>query len=161
MEWSRILPECYADTCLVRVLIRENVTNHNCSKGQVANLMRDNKRLQSKALGIVDHDPTRKNVPNYFKTFQLVEESHDLRKLKHPEKNQYLIEICPAFETWILNCAELVNYTKGMDLNQLKKLTKTMKSTDDPVLKQYLQVLLDKKSPPVLTLQEWIIDLME
>ena len=69
----RIIPECYADTLLIKS-VGYQLPNHQHSIGEVANLMVKNYK-NKKVIGVIDNDKTK---PSYFKDFEEIKKAHNL-----------------------------------------------------------------------------------
>lgn len=130
-----IIPECYIDTKLCKVLVPPT-TKYNHQKGcpNVAKVMKE-KLSNDFALGIVDKD---KIALAYFSEFDIISEISDsLQLCKHnKEPHHYLIFIQPAMEKWIISCAEesnisLADFNLPHDFKKLLKITKTSKSENE------------------------------
>lgn len=130
-----IIPECYIDTKLCKILVHPS-TKYNHQKGcpNVAKVMKE-KLKKDFALGIVDRD---KIELAYFKEFTTVSEIPDsLQLCNHvEEKHHYLIFIQPAMEKWIISCADesnisLTDFNLPHDFKELLKITKTSKSENE------------------------------
>ncbi len=160
---EHIIPECYVDTKLVKVLCPPQSKRYNHQKGcsTVSNKMQ-NKFFDDFALGIVDKD---KRILDYSKEFDVIFQTQNLELQKHKSKNHYLIFILPAMEKWLLVNLEEIGYSLtdfGLpnDFEKFKKITKNSKSEQlDPYSKnldQLFKALKTKKAKSVLILAYWI-----
>lgn len=161
MEFN-ILPECYIDTKLIRVLVPPRKA-YNHQKG--TNVLRRMERelADEFALGVVDEDVQDRE---YAQQFDLVLKTKDrLKLLKHPDRPHFLIYLCPAVEKWIISCADearlsLLDYELPHDFDRLRKISKTSKAeTRDPNSGNFQQLFraLRKANPPsVAVLTFWI-----
>lgn len=81
---------------------------------------------------------------------------------KHREKNQFIIQICPALEKWILDiCDEaglrLSDYALPEDLEGLKKYTKSKSELKDEKLGRLFKDICNRiESPRIKKLRSWI-----
>lgn len=159
-----VIPECYIDTKLIEALCPpKKFYNHQKNCHKVISTMQSKRLDGDFALGIVDED---KKIVLYSKEFELVINVNDqLKLLKHPTKNHFIIYICPAVETWMLTIANQENIdldTFGLpkDLKRLTAITKTSKSENkDPYssnLNDLFKALRKSDSPVVKTLIFWI-----
>lgn len=115
------------------------------------------------ALGIVDED---KKIVVYSKEFEVVANiNNQLKLLKHPAKNHFIIYICPAAETWVLTISEqenidLKSFGLPTELKSLTAITKKSKSENkDPYssnLRDLFRALKNSNSEIVKTLIFWI-----
>lgn len=160
---NHIIPECYVDTKLVKILYPPQSKRYNHQKGcnTVTKEMQET-FADDFALGIVDKD---KRILDYSKEFSMVFQTEQLELLKHQTKNHYLIFIRTAMEKWLMeNLAEIGGSLSDFGLpNDLKKfayITKTSKSEQhDPYSKnldQLFKALKEKKAKNVLILAYWI-----
>ena len=159
-----IIPECYIDTKLCKILVPP-LSRYNHQKGcpNVAKVMKE-KLSNDFALGIVDRD---KWELTYFKEFNLVTEiPENIQLLKHrSQQHHYLIFIRPTMERWIISCAResgivLGDFGLPDDFKQLLKITKTSKSENEDVFSSNLRDLFKEfkrtNSHFVATLTFWI-----
>ncbi|TAD98462.1 MAG: hypothetical protein EAZ97_10840 [Bacteroidetes bacterium] len=160
---DHIIPECYVDTKLVKVLCPPQSKRYNHQKGcnTVSNKMQ-NKFFDDFALGIVDKD---KRILDYSKEFDIIFQTQNLELRKHKSKNHYLIFIIPAMENWLIENltevgATLSDFGLPNDFEKLKKITKNSKSEQlDPYSKnldKLFRTLKEKKAKSVLILTYWI-----
>ena len=87
MKEPRILPECHADTLLAEVAGFK--ANHQPNINEVAKSMEVHFK-GSLAIGIVDDD---NRIPNYFKTFVVLNTDNGFILKKQPERKHYLIGV--------------------------------------------------------------------
>lgn len=159
-----VIPECYIDTKLIEALCPpRRFYNHQKGCFTVMNTMRSKKLADDFAVAIVDED---KKVVEYSKEFHEVANlNNQLKLLKHPAKNHFIIYICPAAETWMLTIAKQENidiesFGLPKDLKRLTAITKTSKSENkDPYssnLRDLFKALKRSDSDVVKTLTFWI-----
>lgn len=128
------MPECYADTNLINVLVGK-MCNHQKGCATVCKTL--NERLQNQfAIAIIDRD---KRQPNAIKQYDEIAQTPSLIICKHRERPHYLILINPAIEEFILSAANelglnLKDYNMSSDLDELKKITKTIAAKDNKSL---------------------------
>ena len=154
-----VIPECYIDSCLIEVLLhvdRDHV-NHQKGNGTVAREMKG-KFNGSFCIGIIDED--RKKL-DYLNRFELVIELEYLKLWKIKNGHQYIIQIRPVIEEWILSgCREigieLKEYNLPESLIDLKKVSKSVASKKDQRFIRLFKDMVKMKSEPVLKLQSWI-----
>src|SRR2546428_5309548 len=102
MEGS-FIPECYFDTVLVKTILQlKDVVNHQKGCNNVMKKMKDGNLKDSFAVGIVDKDNA---VLNYLKEFNKYE-FDKLNLFEHKLKPQFVIQLNPPFEKWLLEVAE-------------------------------------------------------
>ena len=154
------MTECYADTLLIEPLVpsKDGYNHkHNCFK--VESAMKSSDRF---AVGIIDND---KKQIKYLEQFEKIDEvRNSLLLLKHETRLQFIIQICPALEKWILNICETENIDIAQqsiglvhDLNLLKRYTKTITGINDVKLKAlYKEIGLKEGNSNIKKLKGWI-----
>jgi hypothetical protein len=154
-----IIPECYIDTCLIEVLLNvgKDYVNHQKGNGKVAREMKG-KFVGAFCVGIIDED--RKKL-DYLNGFDMVAESKHLKLWKIKGGHQYMIQIRPVIEEWILaNCKEsgidLKDYNLPNLLYDLIKITKSLTSKRDQRFIRLFKDMIKKGSGPMLELQKWL-----
>jgi len=155
-----IVPECYADTRLAEILMQSKRCNHQKNLGQVANTLK-NKLKDLPALGIVDDD--KGSIPRYFSEFDLLLQTQDLKLLKHHNRNQYLIIICPAIKQCLLNTAkeEAVNqldFGIKEGLKEFTNLTKSIHLGQSREFTDFVKALVKTEAPSIILLKKWLVD---
>lgn len=160
---NHIIPECYVDTKLVKILYPPKSKRYNHQKG--CNTV--TKEMQEKfaddfALGIVDRD---KRSLDYAKEFEVVFQTTQLELMKHKIKHHYLIFIIPAMEKWLMeNLDEIGGFLSDFglpnDFEKFKKITKTSKSEQNDPYSKHLdslfKTLKEKGAKNVLILAYWL-----
>lgn len=164
---SNILPECYIDTKLVKVLVPPR-KYYNHQKGTWVLKKMDEELNDDFALGVVDEDVEDRPYAQHFQV--VCEHDNCLKLLKHTTRSHYLIFLCPVIEKWIIGRAEdvgitLTSFGLPHDFDKLRKLSKTSKSeSKDPYSENFLKLfraLRDANPPPVAVLKYWITYLKE
>ena len=160
MNKKFIVPECYLETFLIKVLEFGN-QNHQHGIGNVLNSLE--KSYQNKlGIGIIDND---KNKPPKFQEYTNIKAVKNLSLLKHKERNNYLIVLEPAIEKWLLNILE----DEGLDItkfglpNKLSKLTDITKKGNvhkNENIKKLLYTLKQRNVKPFQTLTDWINEII-
>lgn len=159
-----IITECYVDSNLVESFVPSKTgynKQHGCSN--VAKLMKG-RLSNSFALGIIDKD--KKDI-DYLNEFEIADEVEGYLKLwKHNDRHQYIIQIVPAVEKWVLSiCNELEINIEEYDLpNSFKELCKYAKNTvskKDVKLKSLFTDLSKKEHEAVIKLKHWVSYLKE
>lgn len=161
MTVLNILPECYVDTKVAEIItFASEKFNHQHGCGQIANQLK-NRLKDHIALGIVDEDRNKGPVPKYFLEFEEIKSENGLILKKHRNRKQYLILICPEIEKWLLMNSNLVNinlstYNLPISLNEFKQITKKQDIDQNNDFYQFIKLLMDKRSPGIITLKSWI-----
>ncbi|MBD1362200.1 hypothetical protein IDJ77_00130 [Mucilaginibacter sp. ZT4R22] len=132
--------------------------NHQKGCGTVAKVMQE-KFGNSFALGIIDKD---KRDIDYLKMFDIVCNKGSLIMHKHKTLHHYMIQISPAVEQFMLNCANLTglslsDYQLPQDLSGLRKSTKSTTSKNDVRFKNLFKALLANDSEDLKRLQRWVV----
>lgn len=157
-----ILPECFVDTNLVETIApptHKSGYNHKTGCENVVKAMQEIKDLKDGfALGIVDED---KVILKYSKEFDMIVDKTQLKLLKHPQKNHYLIYVIPAIEKWIIHHADevhlnLVDFELPHDFLELRKYSKVRTSNKDIKFKKLFKALQKQEATGVLLLSKWI-----
>ncbi|PYF74557.1 hypothetical protein B0O44_1032 [Pedobacter nutrimenti] len=154
-----IIPECYVDTNLVETLVPPSKGGYNHQKGcgTVTSVMKG-KFSDSFAVGIIDKD---KKQVDYLNEFNLVHQFENLFLHKHKDRHHYIIQINPALERFLISGADEVNisledYGLPIDMDRLKKISKSVNSKEDPRFKKLIRATLKAGSPAFITLAKWI-----
>lgn len=153
-----IIPECYVDTCLLETLVPPlKHYNHQKGCGTVMKVMKE-KFSDRFAVGIIDKD---KHQVDYLLEFDELIEHRMLVLHKHRVRHHYVIQISPAIERFILQCAQnagisLQKFDLPDEFNLLKKTTKTVSSKRDLRFKDLFKTLMEKSEPQILLLQKWV-----
>lgn len=139
MDGMAIIPECYADTCLVETIISVQHCNHQKSCNKVSSTMQT-KFKDRFVVGIIDKDKRR--IP-YLDEFDLIGSRASIELHKHKLKSHYIIQISPAVEGFILQSAKeisikLADYGFPETLTELSLITKQITSKRDPKLKRLI-----------------------
>ncbi|QDK79335.1 hypothetical protein EXU85_12275 [Spirosoma sp. KCTC 42546] len=163
----QFLPECHADTALLRHFIPDHGRSiHSFGCPEVARTMLSPKADDYRLIGMVDNDPdldTR--CKGFFKTFELVKQEHKVIFRQNLIRQQYLIIIDRAVESFLLWNAEQIGlqmneYGFGATVKLLKVQTKSPTIETDP---NYLQLLTDlhtRQAPGFQTLERILNDLI-
>lgn len=139
-----IVPECYIDTLVAKIIVQGKL-NHQMGCSQVANKL----SVEFKdhiALGIIDEDKDKGSVHPYIKEFDTKISVANLLLKKHRQREHYLILICPEIENWLLNDAKSVNidlssFELPPDLKGLIKLSKTKDINKNPDFNRLIKAL--------------------
>jgi hypothetical protein len=159
-----IIPECYIDSCLLEVLLiaDKNYVNHQKGNGTVAREMK-NKFAKNFCIGIIDED--RRQL-DYLKEFNIEIDAGTLKLWKHKSWPQYIIQVCPVVEDWILSICKkekiiLADYNLPSELLDLKRQTKNTQSKHDQRFVKLFKELLKRNIESVVELKRWLEYLKE
>jgi len=161
MTALNIVPECYVDTKLAETLgVATKKYNHQHGHGNVANKMKDALANQF-ALGIIDEDTIKVRKAKYLSEFVVVKLENSLILKKHPDKQHYLIIICPQIEQFIFQNAAIVNIqpeTFGLP-NELKGFVHISKAKDidkNVGFKRFVIEMLRLQASGIVALRLWV-----
>lgn len=161
----QVLPECHADTALIRFLINDpSIVVHISGIPNVSKELEEAelKNKVERRIGVVDND---KRKPPYLLLFDgIIEENKVCLKQKGGRQNSLLV-IDKAIETFLLWNAEQVairlpDYGFPEDIKLLGRTLKTSAIETDP---NYLRLLTDlrtRQAPGILTLERILNDLI-
>lgn len=163
MTQGCFIPECYFDTVLLKTILQTNEpVNHKKGCNNVMKAMKDGRLKDSFAVGIVDKD---KRDLDYLMEF----DKHEFGKLvlhKHKQKLQYVIQLNPPLERWLI---EVVNeagvnieeYGLPNDVGRLQKITKFEFAEETLELRDLCKALLQSESETIKRLSAWLLYLKE
>lgn len=156
----QFLPECHADTALIRFLVPDPLLSiHTLGCTEVAKIMMSPRANNYSLIGIVDNDKKLDiHCKGFFRAFVAVKQYDRLLVRKHPLTNQHLIIVDKAIESFLLWNAESVGidvrpYGFDTSVKHFGLQLKTPAIETDP---HYLQLLADlrtKQAPGLLTLE--------
>ncbi|MFN0036529.1 MAG: hypothetical protein ACKVUS_15800 [Saprospiraceae bacterium] len=159
----RFIPECHADTALVRFLVSDFPhIDHESGICNVAKNFQEVKDQTYTLVGIVDDD---KRKPPYLDDFQLLQASEGVAVKKKPNKEHYVIVVSPALEKFLLqNCMavgkRMEDFNLPSDLRQLKKRTKKPQVERNPDFKNLLIELHKQRAPGIIALETFLSDFL-
>ncbi|MVM41793.1 hypothetical protein GO730_35835 [Spirosoma sp. HMF3257] len=161
----RMIPECYADTALVKVIVNERKpVDHVFGIPNVANEMKQGLVNQPDFIlvGFVDND---KRTPSYFDDFVTITVENKVIFKKKRFVEHYLLVIDKAIETFLIWNAQQVdiNLAEYGFTSNLKRLCQLMKRTTIGSDPNYLQLLSDlhtRQAPGFQTLERILNDLI-
>jgi hypothetical protein len=154
-----ILPECYVDTQVAKIIVQAKL-NHQMGCNQVANKLLGEFK-ESIALGIIDEDKNKGSVHPYIKQFDTRLSLEGLQLKKHKQKEHYLIVICPEIENWLLTDARSANiniskFDLPSDLKGLKAISKTQDISKNINFHRFIKALIKSEAPSITRLQSWL-----
>ncbi|MVM30198.1 hypothetical protein GO755_09145 [Spirosoma sp. HMF4905] len=159
----RMIPECYADTALVKVIVNDQKpVDHvfgipNVAKEMALGLVNHPEFI---LIGFVDND---KRTPTYFDDFDTITVENKVIFKKKQLVEHYLLVIDKAIETFLIWNAQQV----AIDLaeygftSNLKRLCQLMKRTTIGSDPNYLRLLTDlhtRQAPGFQTLERILND---
>ena len=161
-----IIPECFADTLLIAMLVpTKNGYNHQHSCFKVEATM---KRINKFAVGIIDKD---KRQIKYLDQFEIIDEVKGkgaliLWRHKNLEVNHFIIQICPALEQWLKEVCEdenidLTDFGQNI-LDGIKYYTKSASKLNTPKLQRmFTEINKRTENKSVKKLKNWVTLLKE
>ena len=159
----RFIPECHADTTLVRFLTNKfpNV-DHEDSISGVARNFQVARDQTYKLVGIVDDD---KRTPKYLDDFRVIKRSNGVILKQKPDKEHYLVVITPALEKFLIK--DCITVGKSMNdfklpdnLRSLTKITKGPQIEHNTNFHNLIQNLLKQGAPGLTTLKSYLADFL-
>jgi hypothetical protein len=147
----QLVPECFAETELVKVVFEDlvhdnrNILNHGEGIHQVSKILRHPDVKDYLNIGFIDND--KRNTPLYFDEFAILEETPLVDFKKHPSTNDYILIVKPAIERFILSQLEEIdkhpsNYGLPDNFKEFKKKLKSMRIQHHP---GYKKMIVDLK----------------
>ncbi|RCR65714.1 hypothetical protein [Larkinella punicea] len=162
------LPECFADTALVTMLLPSaTLIDHSFGVHNVVKTMKSASISQPmyKIIGIIDKDVTYKAKyrPPYFDDFTFVDERDRITHKQKTGTDQHLIMLDKAVDSFLLWNAnevdiDVTNYGFSPELREFCKAMKRATIGSDP---NYLQLLTDlhtRQAPGFITLENILND---
>jgi hypothetical protein len=160
-----LLPECHADTALIRFLVPDPDTVVHISG--IPNVAKELQEAElenklGKRIGIVDND---KRKPPFLLTFDTVFEENKVCLRQKASTTNSLLIIDRAIESFLLwNAGQvsirLSDYGFPEDIKLLGRVLKTSAIETDPDYLRLLQDLHDRQAPGLLTLKRLLYDLV-
>ncbi len=155
----RLIPECHADTALVRFL-SDGFPNidHEAGIGSVIKNFTDVKDRSYQLVGIVDND---KRKPPYLDDFQEISTTDSVSLQKKPGAEHYVIMLKPAIEKFLLNEAKsvgisLADFNLPVELKPLLKKTKKPQIEQNPDYQDLLSKLKELQAPGIVALEHFL-----
>jgi len=153
------IPECFADTTLLyNMLIPKQLLNHQKGITNVAKIMQNSNNLNKYYVGLIDND---KITPRYFDEFDVVESYNNITLKKSKTLNHYIIVLTPAFEQWILKCAEqagidATKFNLPDDPKELHKVTEKLAIGPNQNFTNFLKAIKRANPPSIVALNQII-----
>ena len=162
MRLTRILPECYADTLLVELILQRGTPNHQKNIHNVAKSLESYNNHTLFVIGIVDNDKA-KNVPSYINKFEVIHDKigdEKLAILNLSGTEKYIVRLYPAFERWLWFVAESCSVNPGdygfANFEKLRSGSKGEGVYDNIELKKLINAVILKNPPAIQTLRSWL-----
>lgn len=160
------MPECYLDTNLVEVLLEcQDAVNHKKGNSSVIEAMAGDRMKDNFVVGLIDDDKVKvKRLEEFKKIERLWKQG--LKMFKHPDKSQYVIQVSPAIEKWLLNeCVKggisPEEYSLPTELEGLRALKGLSQRKDERFRKLFRSMLENEKCDEIKELKRWLIFLRE
>ncbi len=101
MHKLQLVPECYAETAMVKELFLDFVyINHAYGIGKVCSILKKEDVRDYINIGFVDND---KHLPPYLDSYEELGRANNVVFKKHPHTNDYIIMVNPAIEKFLLS----------------------------------------------------------
>ncbi|HTL83112.1 MAG TPA: hypothetical protein VL651_15470, partial [Bacteroidia bacterium] len=156
IELQRIMPECFADTLLVRMILQRGRPGHRKGISSVAKALVEYDHNAHFVIGVADTDKFKRDSqnPNIQKFKIIVEnkiEEQGLLIVQIPGTQKYLIRIHPDFEPWIWALAKTAGIKTEdfgySNIDDLKSATKSNEVDENKNLKDFIWQVI-KANPP-------------
>jgi hypothetical protein len=163
MHNIQFVPECFAETELVKVLFDNNgYLNHGEGIHNVSRILKKDDVHNYVNVGFIDND--KKNVPPYFDEFTTLEENDQLIFKKHPGTNDYVVVAKPAIERFILSqLTELgknpSDYNLPDNFQLFRKKLKSMRIQHDEGFKTLLSDIKSANTSGIKFIMDKIVQL--
>lgn len=147
MPELHLVPECFAETEMVRILVNnEHLVNHGMGIGGVSNILKKEDVAHYINIGFVDNDKAR--GPKYFDEFNEYSAGSNVIVKKHPVNNDYLIVACPAIEKFILKqLAEIGKSPSDFGFpDDFKEFRKKLKNSNIKNNQEYKNMITELKN---------------
>jgi hypothetical protein len=151
--------ECHVDTTFLRFLLGGALpVIHASSIGGVSNELAKSAEDGTTQVGLVDDD---KRVPNYLRTFEVVESTDWVDLKQKPDSPQCLLVIKPAFEKFLLRNCEAVGVSVEAfgfpaDFKKLKKRTQRSQIESDADFQSLLVELDERQAPDFVVMRQFL-----
>ncbi len=162
--WMHFVPECYFDTILLRRLLQTNKRLvHRKGSNNVVNDL--NNRLVDKfAVGIIDKD---KNKLDYINDCEVVFDENKLILWKHKNRMQFLFQINPPLEKWVIeimdeNNLQIENFGYSRNFKKLKRQIKNdIDNENDGKLNNLISAIIKTDCPTIIKLKSSLLYLKD
>jgi hypothetical protein len=161
----QLVPECFADTELVKsILGKQDYLNHADGIHSVYKILQKSKAVNYVNIGFIDGD--KQNVPHYFSEFVVLKEHPTISFKKHPQSNTYIFVAQPAIEKFILTQLKEIDkqpsdYGLPNDFKDLRKKLKSSQIKNHGGFKSLLNDLKNKKTSGVLFITQNVSGLIK
>jgi hypothetical protein len=158
IRYPNLIPECNVDTAFVEMLGYID-PNHAPNISQVSSILEAKRNAKQKAIGFIDND---KKKPQYILQFKVLDGViKNVKLLKHPDKEQYLVVVNPAMDQFVFTlCKDLdINITNYKFPNNLKAFigfTKKESIKNNTNFKNLLNAIKQKNPPAISKIKHWI-----
>lgn len=156
MNKKFIIPECYLDTFLIDVL-GFGKQNHQKGITKVVSTLK-NKYADLLGVGFIDSGIFN---PELNTEFELIKEEDYLVLYKHKSLQNYLIDVMPGLEQWLLQIIDseglnLADFSLPANLKEFKKIVKDEDVHKNENIKNLLYTLKRRNVKPFQTITDWI-----
>ena len=158
-----IVPECFAETRVVELVLRLNqIPNHQHSNGDVINTFEE--RLKNYiAVGIIDEDADKGSKPSKLADYHRIKSNanNTLDLFKHPDRANYIIKIKPEIEKFLVSVARESNinpidYNLPADFLGLCEFTKSKNIRSNNDFTRCIKAMIKAEAPSLIDLKNWI-----
>ena len=156
IRYPNLIPECNVDTAFVEMLGYID-PNHAPDISTVSSIL-EAKNANQRAIGFIDND---KKKPKYISQFKVFDNGiGNVKLLKHPAKEQYLVVVHPAMDKFIYDLCgvlgvNLSHYGFPRELKTFIAFTKRRSIKTDKNFKNLLNTIKQKNPPEIARIQAW------
>ncbi len=160
----RFIPECHADTLLVKWLTNDfPFIDHEAGINNVAANFINVVDQTFKLIGVIDDD---KRTPPYLDDFQRVKSANAVSLKKKPGHEHYVIVVSPALEKFIISNCQMVGITLPDfnlpdNLKQLTKITKKPHVSSNTNINDLLMELKRLSAPGIVSLETFLREFLQ
>ena len=151
---KQIVPECYADTYLVEILLKRGKPRHQKGIHKVKETVEKLAKELNKFAAVIDKD---KDQHHFYNSLETISDEAGVLHKKKGNINYFILE--PAIEQFILNCCESSNidisdfFKYSNDLHGLRNLFKSPAIESNHDFKRLINELINKNSAGIIRLQ--------
>jgi hypothetical protein len=149
-----LVPECYAETELVKIIFNPiDYLNHAEGIHAVSTILKRQDIQNYINIGFIDND--KKNIPPYFDEFIVIDELPSIILKKHPITNDYVFVANPAIEKFIITQLSEINknpsdYELPNDFKGFRKKLKSMRIEHNHKYKEMISDLKNANTSGIL-----------
>jgi hypothetical protein len=162
---THFVPECFFDTVLLKALLQTSKrVRHKKGCNNVLNELESERLRDDFAVALIDRD---KREPYYLKSCSIYFDNDRLRLWKHSMKQQFIIQLNPPLEKWIIEILEeadlkIESFGYPKDFKLLKsKIKNDMDNETDAKLNKLVKAIIDTNCKTIKKMKAILIYLKE